>query len=61
MKCFACTKRIFFWEARFTITDDAFPSAEISFHGECACEWLLQSLNGFLRDVTFRRVLGWMK
>jgi hypothetical protein len=41
MKCESCRRRIWFWQARYTLLNG---SAVLDFHGECACDWLLWQL-----------------
>ncbi len=58
--CAACQRRIWFWEVRFTIFSLAVPGGtEFTFHGECACDWLLKALNGHLGAFGWRRVVRW--
>jgi len=62
-RCRGCFGRIWFWEARYTLQ---WPTLEglMFFHGECACEWLLHTLNGWLANAgrpRYRRVMGWGK
>ena len=68
--CAYCYKRIWFWEARFTIQSVQVPLDELGtlrvltefpFHGECACAWILKALNNHLGAVCWRRVTGWWK
>lgn len=60
-RCFACWKRIWFWQARYTVHDYGYPQVTMVFHGECACEWLLDALNRSVRQERFVREVGWGK
>lgn len=51
-RCNGCGRRIFFWEARYSIWNCV---EALHFHGECACDWLLDSLNLVLAKGDWRR------
>lgn len=65
-RCHHCWRFVWPWHARFTITNPDLPDleeedpGEITFHGECACIWLLAQLNRQLR-FKLRRVVAWGK
>ncbi len=57
-----CGRRIWFWQARFTLSSLVVPGGtEFVFHGECACKWLLKAINNHLGQFGWRKVVGWGK
>jgi hypothetical protein len=59
-RCRSCRRRIWFWEARYILERPTL-LGPMFFHGECACEWLLATLNDWLGSEgrpAYRRALG---
>jgi len=58
MVCKHCTRRIWFWQARYTLEylDAGVLVATFRFHGECACDWLMSVVNANISRFAMRKV-----